>query len=152
MSNLEEKMASMPEVYDDYNKDLYSYHTDLRSLLDRGYEFAGVGRLHFPDMETSKKATISDVVDFVNSYKKFRDACQEVLEYGCKIKEGTLEHDIAMVRTVMDNRVDAILNSNELDLDDICVVFASFKAATETIELWSKLQDEINKVSKECNL
>lgn len=152
MSNLEEKMASMPEVYDDYNKDEYSYHTDLRSLLDKGYEFAGAGRLHFPDMETSKKATISAVVDFVNSYKAFRDACQTVLEYDAKISEGTLAHDIAMVRTVMDNRMDSILNSTELDTDDICMLFASFKAATETIELWSKLQDEINKIASKNNL
>lgn len=152
MSNLKEKMASMPEVYDDYNKDLYSYHTDLRELLDRGYEFAGAGRLHFPDIETSRKATINNVVDFVNSYKKFRDACQTVLKYDGKIEEGTLAHDIAMVRTVMDNRMDTILYSTEFDPDDVCMVFASFKAATETIELWSKLQDEINKVAGKNNL
>lgn len=152
MSNLKEKMALMPEVYDDYNKDLYSYHSDLRDLLDRGHEFAGAGRLHFPDIETSKKATISDVVDFVNSYRKFRDACQTVLEYDGKIEEGTLAHDIAMVRTVMDNRIDPILNSTELDTDDICVAFASFKAATEAVELWSKLQDEINKIAGKNNL
>lgn len=155
MSNLKEKMASMPNgYYGDYNKDSYSYHTDLRSLLDRGYEMVGAGRIYFRDAGNKKPATIGEVCDFVSTYKKFDAACHTVLGYsinGNDMLPLPLADAIASVRTVISNKMDSVLASNTLNHIDFCLAFERIEASAETIDLWSKLQDEIGRVEKEIN-